>query len=120
MSELPREIQKLAADLALHRGQEVTVVAYLKPRPGKEEETQKLLMSLVPPTLEEPGCIDYHLHRSNDEPCVFMFYENWRSKEDLDEHLTMPYLNTLFENKDDLLSEEIDVKLFTMTSSPPA
>lgn len=120
MSELPREIQKLAADLALHRGREVTVVAYLKPRPGKEEETEELLMSLVPPTLEEPGCIDYYLHRSDDEPRVFMFYENWRSKEDLDAHLAMPYLNTLFEKKDDLLSEEIDVKLFTMSNSPPA
>lgn len=113
MTEFPREIQQLAADLALYGGQEVTVVAYLKPRPGKENETEKLLRSLIEPTRQEPGCIDYNLHRSNDEPCVFMFYENWRSKQDLDEHLAMPHLGPLFEQKDDLLAEEIDVKLFS-------
>lgn len=120
MSEVPREIRQLAADLALYRGQEVTLVAYLKPRPGKEAETGDLLLSLVAPTREEPGCIHYHLHRSNGEPCVFMFYEHWRSQEDLDEHLAMPYLKTLFDKKDELLSEAIDVKIYTMTSSLPA
>jgi len=67
--------------------EQVTLVAYLKPRPGKEAETRELLLSLVGPTREEAGCIDYHLHRSNTEPCVFLFYENWRSQKDLDDHL---------------------------------
>ena len=120
MSEVPPEIRQLAADLALHGNEEVTVVAYLKSRPGKEEETHELLLSLVAPTLEEDGCVDYLLHRSNDDPCIFLYYENWRSKEDLDEHLAMPHLRPLFERKDDLLAEPIDVKLFTMTSQRPA
>lgn len=97
--------------------EQVTLVAYLKPRPGKEAETKELLLSLVGPTRKEAGCIEYHLHRSNDEPCVFMFYENWRSKKDLDEHLAMPYLETLFAKKDELLSADITIELFTMTSA---
>ena len=119
MSEFPPEIQQLTADLALHGSRAVTVVAYLKARPGSEEETHDLLLSLVAPTLEEDGYIDYLLHRSNDDPGLFLYYENWRSKEDLDEHLAMPHLTTLFEKKDYLLAEPIDVKLFTMTSQRP-
>ena len=116
MSDFPPEIQQLAADLAQYGNQEVTVVAYLKARPGREGQTHELLLSLVAPTLEEDGCIDYILHRSNDDPGVFLYYENWRSKEDLDEHLAMPHLTALFEKKEDLLAEPIDVKLLTRTS----
>jgi len=118
VTELPREILELRDSLARQGRRDVTVVAYLTPRPGKEAETRDLLLSLVGPTREEPGCIDYHLHRSGEDPCVFMFYETWRSKEDLDEHLTMPYLKPLFDRKNELLSTDIDVKLYTMTSSP--
>jgi quinol monooxygenase YgiN len=120
VTELPREILALRNDLAQHGEALVTVVAYLKPRPGKENDLRDVLLALVEPTRQEPGCIDYDLHRSNDDPCVFLYYENWRSKEDLDRHLTMPHLAPLFERKDELLAEEIDVKLFTMTSSKPA
>ena len=118
MTEMPREILRLRDELADHGREMVTVVAYLRPRPGKEDETRALLLSLVEPTREEPGCIDYDLFRSDDDPCVFMFYENWRSREDLDRHLTMPHLVPLFERKSDLLAEDIDVKLYTMTSPP--
>lgn len=97
--------------------EQVTLVAYLKPRPGKEDETRELLLSLVGPTRDEAGCIDYHLHRSNEDPCVFMFYENWRSQKDLDEHLGLPHLKALFAKKDELLSEDITIELFTMTST---
>jgi len=119
MPEMPREILDLRDDLAQHGDQEVTVVAYLKPRSGKEEETRELLFSLIEPTLVEPGCIQYALYRSNDDPSVFMFFEIWRSKEDLDKHLTMPHLKPLYERKSDLLSEDIDVKLYTMASDSP-
>jgi quinol monooxygenase YgiN len=120
VTEFPPEIAALRSDLAQHAGEEVTVVAYLTPRPGKEAALEELLLSLVEPTRKEPGCIDYDLHRSNDEPCVFLYYENWRSKEDLDEHLAMPHLETFFARKEELLAKEIDVKLFTMRSAPPA
>lgn len=117
MTELPREIVELRSDLSRHGDEIVTVVAYLTPRPGLEAETEKLLLSLVEPTRREPGCIDYVLHRTDGEPCVFLFYENWRSREDLDRHLTLPHLEPLFERKSELLAKDIDVKLFTLASS---
>jgi quinol monooxygenase YgiN len=47
-----------------------------------------------------------------------MLYENWTSKQDLDEHLAMPYLKDLIAKCDDMLSDPVDIALFTMISQP--
>lgn len=94
----------------------LTLVAYLKAKPGNEEETKQTLLSLVGPSRKEAGCIDYHLHQSDDDPGLFFFYENWRSKQDLDDHFEMPYLKEFMATIGNLLAEEIDIKFFTMLS----
>lgn len=114
MTDMPPEIRELRSELQRHGDETVTVVAYLTPRVGREADTEQLLLSLVEPTRREPGCIDYVLHRTDEQPCVFMFYENWRSREDLDRHLAMPHLEPLFERKDELLAKAIDVSVLTM------
>lgn len=70
----------------------VTVVATFKAKEGMEEATAEAIQAIVEPIRAEAGCIDYDLHRSAENPGVFMLYENWTSKADLDEHLAMPYL----------------------------
>ena len=40
----------------------LTVVAYVKSKPGKMEEVKKELMHLVVETHKEPGCINYDCH----------------------------------------------------------
>ena len=56
-----------------------TLIACLHAKPEKREELLKILHSLVKPSRAEPACVDYHLHVSNDDPNLFVFYENWRS-----------------------------------------
>ena len=45
-----------------------------------------------------------------------MFYENWRSREDLDRHLAMPHLAPLRERGQELLAAEVEVRSYTMLS----
>ncbi|MCK4817457.1 antibiotic biosynthesis monooxygenase [bacterium] len=94
----------------------VTVFARMKAKDGIEENVRKELMSLVPQTRSEEGCINYDLHQSVDEKTLFMFYENWRSKEDLDKHLEMPYLKSFLEKADKILAEPVDVTLWEKVS----
>ncbi|MBV9488872.1 MAG: antibiotic biosynthesis monooxygenase, partial [Verrucomicrobia bacterium] len=54
--------------------------------------------------------------RSEDDPNVFMFYENWRSRDDLDKHLQMPYLKTFLDRRMDYLTKDIEVRFYTMLS----
>lgn len=89
----------------------VTVIATIKAKPGKEAATQKALLALIKPTRAEAGCINYDLHQLSDDPKVFVFHENWKSKEDLDEHLAKPHLVEFLGKVDDLLAEPVDIKL---------
>ena len=94
----------------------VTVFARMKAKDGIAENVRQELMSLVPQTRSEEGCIKYDLHQSVDEKTLFMFYENWRSKEDLDKHLEMPYLKSFLEKADKILAEPVDVTLWEKIS----
>jgi quinol monooxygenase YgiN len=90
------------------------VVARVKARAGKEEELRRELSGLVGPTRSEPGCISYDLHRSVEDPNVFMFYEKWRSREDLDRHLEKAYLKAWINKSVDLLDGPTEVTLWNI------
>ena len=96
-----------------------TLVAYVKAKPGKEAELKQVLLGLVGPTRKEAGCIDYHLHVSDDDPRTFLFYENWRTRKDLDEHLEMPYLKAFIARHPELLDGDIPLHFYTMLSERP-
>jgi quinol monooxygenase YgiN len=106
---MERRIKKVA-------NKKVTIVARMKAKDGMEETVRKELMSLVPQTRSEEGCISYDLHQDAANKSLFMFYENWRSKEDLDKHFEMPYLKAFLSKVADVLSEPPDITFWEMIS----
>lgn len=94
----------------------VTVVARFFAKPGLEDEVRKKLLALVAPTRSESGCLNYDLHQDPDEPRHFMLYENWKSLQDLEEHLDKPYLRALKDQEEELFTEPIDITLWEMIS----
>lgn len=98
--------------------EKVTVVATIKAKAGTEATIRKAVEAVIAPTRSEPGCINYDLYQSTEAPSIFMLYENWRSKKDLDEHLAMPYLKDLVSQIDNLLIEPLDIALWHMISEP--
>jgi quinol monooxygenase YgiN len=70
----------------------LTVVATLKARKGCEEALYQELRKLIAPTLAEEGCINYDMHRSVDDPSVFVFYENWTTRPLWERHMNSPHL----------------------------
>lgn len=89
--------------------QKLTILARIRAAKGKEDELYRELAALVPLTRAEEGCISYHLHRSQGDPALFFFYENWRSKLDLDHHFATHYLQAFLKKADVLLSEPADI-----------
>ena len=72
--------------------QQITLTVRLKTKPGMGERLKKAALGIIPKTRQEPGCIDYYFHIDVKDPESFLFYENWMSQKDLDDHLEMPYL----------------------------
>ena len=96
----------------------VTVVATFKAKPGMEGTVREAIEVAIAPTRAESGCINYDLHQATEDPSIFMLYENWVSKKDLDEHLAMPYLKDLIAKADGMLAEPIGIALYQMISEP--
>lgn len=94
----------------------ITVIGTLKARPERRDELQGVLDAMVAPTRAEAGCINYDFHVDAADPCVFVFYENWRSDADLEAHMKMPHLQPLLSQADDLLAGPVDVRRLTMIS----
>jgi quinol monooxygenase YgiN len=93
-----------------------TLTATLHGKPEKRAELLELLQSFVEKSRSEPGCIDYHFHVSDYDPNLFFFYENWRTRADLDLHLSLPYQKSWFARHQEFLATEVELKFFTMLS----
>jgi quinol monooxygenase YgiN len=87
------------------------VVAKFVAKAGKEEVMRKECLARLEPTRAEDGCISYDLHEDIENPAVLVFVECWKSKEDLEKHLQMPYLQSLLGMVDDLCAEPPEVIL---------
>lgn len=65
----------------------VTVVAKIVVKEKFIEPVKAELLKLIDPTRQERGCIEYRLHQDNEDPGVFIFYENWESMASLEQHM---------------------------------
>jgi quinol monooxygenase YgiN len=90
----------------------LTVIAHIKAKPGKEAEVRKELLSLVVPSRKDAGCINYDLHQATDNPAWFVFHENWTSKAELDQHLQKPDLQATLGRVTQLLAEPPQITLW--------
>ena len=70
----------------------LTIVAHIKAHTDKADLVKVELTKLVAPTLAEEGCLQYDLHQDNDDPALFMFYENWESRALWQQHMNAPHL----------------------------
>ena len=95
----------------------LTVVATIVAKPGREAETEGVLLALVAPTLLDKGYIRYDLHRDLEDPRSFLFYETWESREALDAHLETPHL-AAFKARIPELVDKLEIRLLEKISFP--
>ena len=59
----------------------LTIVARIEAKSDQIELVKSELTKLIEPTRAEAGCIQYDLHQDNNQPEVFLFFENWETRE---------------------------------------
>jgi quinol monooxygenase YgiN len=100
-------------------GTMLTVIAKVRAKPGREEDVLAELLKLVEETRKEDGCLNYDLHRSQTEPAVFMFYENWTDRAALDSHAASPHMKAWGTKQPEMLAHGVEISLFDMVSEAP-
>lgn len=93
------------------------ISGFLEPKPGKEEILADVLSSLIQPSLQEEGCIQYVLHRSATNPCFFMFYEVWINEEAFKAHSISPHIRVWKSKKEELLAKPNDILVWSFLHS---
>ncbi len=72
--------------------QQLTIVARILAKEEKRELVKNELLKLINITRAEEGCINYDLHQDNENKNLFLFYENWTSKDVWQKHMNNAHL----------------------------
>jgi len=94
---------------------QVTVVARLRAATGKGDALAALLTEQTAAVRKsEPGCLAYRLHRSTQDPEVFLFYETYVDDAAFAAHRAAPLLAAYRERreKDGLVAGPAEVDIY--------
>ncbi len=72
------------------------------------------------PARSEEGRINYDTDRAVEDPSEIMLHENWRSKAELDEHLSSPHMEDLLDKLPELSEDGVEITLFETVGYAPA
>ncbi|MEH6448397.1 MAG: putative quinol monooxygenase [Oleispira sp.] len=75
----------------------LSIVARIEAKSDQVELVKNALIKLIEPTRNENGCLQYDLHQDNENPEVFVFYENWQSRELWQIHMNNDHLKAYME-----------------------
>ncbi|MBK5254249.1 MAG: antibiotic biosynthesis monooxygenase [Peptostreptococcaceae bacterium] len=65
----------------------LTLVALVKAKEEKRDFVKNEILKLIPITRTEEGNINYNLHQDNNDPNIFILYENWENRELWQNHM---------------------------------
>lgn len=71
--------------------QPIRVIARIAVKPGTEERVRSIFESLIEPTRQESGCLQYELLLNVLNPAEFVLLEEWESQSALDSHTIAPH-----------------------------
>ena len=94
----------------------LTVTAQIIAKPGHQSQVRELLLSLVGPSRQDPGCLNYELHQALDNPAHFLFQENWSNETLLEQHLQTPHVQSALAKLNGLLTEAPRITLWQRIS----
>ncbi|WP_411030721.1 putative quinol monooxygenase [Spongiimicrobium sp. 3-5] len=87
------------------KNDQLTIVAKILAKEEKRALVKSELLKLIMPTRAEEGCINYDLHQDNENPNLFLFHENWESRELWQAHMNNPNLAAYMKATDGAVEE---------------
>jgi quinol monooxygenase YgiN len=90
----------------------VHVIATFVAAPGKEDELEAVLVTLVEPTRREAGCLRYDLVRGHGQSAEFAFIEEWESLAHLEAHSQTDHLRAVQGRVAPLLASAVSIERY--------
>jgi quinol monooxygenase YgiN len=81
----------------------IYLTAISRAKPQHIEQFKALLLALVVESRKEEACIQYDLHQSTDDSALFIFHEEWASKEALELHNQTAHINKFIKDSVDII-----------------
>ncbi|HAJ60619.1 MAG TPA: hypothetical protein DCP31_16245 [Cyanobacteria bacterium UBA8543] len=100
--------------------QPLTIIAYIKAKPGMEQQMQQDLLGLLAPTRTESGCITFDLLQDTQDSTTFVLYENWNDQAAVDAHFQQPYVKQVLKAYEETLAEPIAVMSLSKIEPSPS
>ncbi|WP_083913362.1 putative quinol monooxygenase [Nocardia concava] len=92
----------------------LTSISTLQARPGKEPQVRAQALSLIDPSLSEPGCLSYQPYQHPTDPSRWVVIESWSTRAAFEAHLRSPHLQEAFEAGAELLTGPPQEQLFEL------
>lgn len=106
----------MTGQTSAQNGTQLTLIAFIPAKSGMGDELGRRLLALVEPSRAEPGNINYDLHRSIEDPDMWVLYENWRDAADLAAHFEFPYMKAFVATLPEVLDGDMDLRRCAMVS----
>jgi quinol monooxygenase YgiN len=90
--------------IAAPANEAVTLLVQLRAKQGQHRTLESEIRALLAPTRKEEGCLQYDLHRSLDDPDLFLLHEVWASRQHHQAHYQTPHFLRWNARKDSLIA----------------
>ena len=89
----------------------IYLTAISRAKPQHVDQFKALLLTLVVESRKEEACIQYDLHQSTDNPALFIFHEEWASKEALELHNQTAHIAKFIKNSADIIDGNVAIHI---------
>lgn len=94
---------------------EIIVAGSMKVKPEKRQAFLDLAQSCIQPSRSEPGCISYSFYEDRTEENQFLFFEEWQSREALEQHFQTAYFQQFAAQVPELFEGEVTIKIYQIS-----
>lgn len=69
----------------------IVLIVHTTIKPGTEEECKRICREVTEQSRKEPGCLQYVIHQSTENPLSIAFYEQYVDQAAFDAHRASPH-----------------------------
>ena len=90
----------------------IVITATMTAKEGNGEDLAKVIQEFAPKFMQDPGCIDYSVHRRADNRNVFFFYEKYEDDKALTFHSSAPHFKDMFRAIKPFLDGKAEIAMY--------